>query len=470
MSWIYLAIAAVLTAELVFLLPLQPALAEIAATALKVRRVIGSRAISDHWKELVLPAYAFRIGFASIRSFGWLVLAFFPFVLLGLFWPGGLDALGAVLLDWRTIVGLSVLSAGYAWVRTIRGRRAQSLPAQSGSENYGPAEKVLHRLALGVPVIPEMVHDIERATHLKGAPAAAGGAHVFVAGLARAGTTMLLRELHDTGRFATLTYADMPFVLAPNLWAQMAGTRNAGDRHERAHGDGIMVDAESPEAFDEVYWRVMDGDAYIRPDRLLPHRPNGEIVRGFTDYMSLILKRCGKTRYLSKNNNNILRLPTLVAAYPEAAFLVPIRRPLQHAASLLRQHRRFSSSDAFTNDYMHWLGHHEFGRNHRPFDFSGDPKGDPETLDYWLRAWIGAHIAILEIDAPNLHVVELGSVATSPAARDRLATLLGLPGLEFKDLRVVAPTAVPDHDLGLATQANSIFATLQARAVWTESP
>ncbi len=465
MRWIGLALAAVLTAELLIRLPLLRAIGTIGTSARKAQWIVASGAISDHWKERILPAYALRIGLGSVHAFSWLLLALSPFAILGLVWSGGFEALCSFLLDWRVILGLSLLSAIYVWIR-VRFRRSTEAPAErGGSEKYDAAAKLLHYMALGSPVLPEMLHDIERTMHLKGATDATAGAHVFVTGLARAGTTMLFRELHETGQFATLTYADMPFVLAPNLWAQVARSKDPGDMHERAHGDGILINAESPEAFDEVYWRVMDEKAYIRSDRLLPHRPDEEIVRGFTDYMALILKRRGKARYLSKNNNNILRLLTLVKAYPNAVFLVPVREPLQHAASLLRQHQRFSNSDAFTADYMRWLGHHEFGRTHLPFAFSGRPDGDPETLDYWLRIWIAAHLTILKIDAPNLHVLEPNVLLASPAMRDRLAALLNLPAVDPKNLRAISPTEVPEHDPALQAEASAIFAALRARAL-----
>ena len=44
--------------------------------------------------------------------------------------------------------------------------------------------------------------------------------HVFVAGLARSGTTMLLNAIYQSDQFASLTYDDMPFILAPNFWAK----------------------------------------------------------------------------------------------------------------------------------------------------------------------------------------------------------------------------------------------------------
>ena len=60
-------------------------------------------------------------------------------------------------------------------------------------------------------------------------------------------------------------------------------------------------------------------------------------------------------RYISKNNGNIARLDLIVALFPAGEILVPLRRPLDQAASLLKQHLNFlkqhSESD-FTRRYM----------------------------------------------------------------------------------------------------------------------
>ena len=51
------------------------------------------------------------------------------------------------------------------------------------------------------------------------------GDHVFITGLARAGTTILLNALYKSNLFASLSYSDMPFVLAPNLWSKISFKR-----------------------------------------------------------------------------------------------------------------------------------------------------------------------------------------------------------------------------------------------------
>ncbi len=311
-----------------------------------------------------------------------------------------------------------------------------------------------------------MVHDVERARFLSKAPPDAGK-HVFVTGLARAGTTILMREIHATGEFGSLTYADMPFVLAPNTWARMSRRgRKTGARAERAHGDGIEVDFQSPEALDEVYWRVFDGKSYIRPDHLLPHRPDADLVAGYRDLMRLILLRTGRRRYLSKNNNNILRLGTLARALPGSDFLVALRDPLQHARSLLDQHRRFLAADAFTRSYMTWLVHHEFGATHRPFRFGAPVTGDPLTLDYWLRVWIGAHTTIVaaEETLANIRFIPSEQIGRDPVIWRAVARRIEVPVTPLKEIRAPRETAIGPHDAGLARAALALHARLMERS------
>ena len=48
---------------------------------------------------------------------------------------------------------------------------------------------------------------------------------------------------------------------------------------------------------------------------------------------------------------------------------------------------------------MTWLGHHEFGEDHRPFIFDeNDTKesGATNDADYWLKIWINCYSSLLE--------------------------------------------------------------------------
>lgn len=329
--------------------------------------------------------------------------------------------------------------------------------------DYSALDKLLHHLALGSPIRAEMIHDIEKGMFLKAAPADQGR-HVFVCGLARAGTTILMREIHGSGAFGSLTYADMPFVLAPNLWRKVSARgAQAGEKKERAHGDGIAVDQHSPEALDEVYWRVFAGKDYIRKDRLTPHTPDRDQITGYRDLICLVLLRTGKTRYLSKNNNMILRLPALAKAMPDSTFLVPVRDPVSHAMSLLSQHRRFAEADRFTQSYMQWLGHHEFGATHRPFAWGSEEIwGDPATPDYWLARWISAHQALIETAQAhaNVLIVPSDNLAGNPALWPAIASRIGIQANPLQEIRALPERAAPQTDPALTKKAAALFAEL----------
>ena len=327
--------------------------------------------------------------------------------------------------------------------------------------DYGFVDRLLHRVALGAPATAETFHEIERSRYLKDAPEDRGG-HVFVTGLARAGTTILLRELYSSGEFGSLRYADMPFVLAPNLWAGIsAGARKSFAPVERAHGDGIAVNLESPEAFDEVFWRVFHGKSYIRPDGLLPHRPGTQAIARYREFIRLVLRRTGKRRYLAKGNNNILRLASLAGAMPDCTFLLVIRSPLAHAQSLLRQHRRSAhNNDAFRRRYVTWLGHHEFGIDQRPFRFPACPDGDPGHLDYWLATWLACYAALEPVvDAhPNIFVVPYERLCSDQGTWAALCRRIGIDAAERHEIRQVASTPPEPHGGDLAAAAEALHA------------
>ena len=62
---------------------------------------------------------------------------------------------------------------------------------------------------------------------------------------------------------------------------------------ERAHGDAIMVDFDSPEALEEVFWRTFCGTAYIRSDRLTTMQADAETIDRFRRYVGSIHRRYG---------------------------------------------------------------------------------------------------------------------------------------------------------------------------------
>ena len=312
---------------------------------------------------------------------------------------------------------------------------------------YSRLDRALHRLALGSAAVRQMTFDIERMSARPDLAAVRRQKHVLIAGLARAGSSLLLRMLAGSGAFAVQTYRDMPFVLAPSLWQRISRRhRRAAVPAERAHGDGLEVDYDTAEAFEEVFWLTHASRTYLRADHLLPHAVDADLADSFAAFVgSVLASRPGTDRYLSKNNNNVLRLPGIANSLPRARLVVPFREPVQQALSLRRQHLRFCASqrsDPFERRYMSWLGHFEFGLDHRPFRFSAASRFDPETLEYWLELWTGTYAGVLATAPEGTIFWDHDAFCAEPAdAAARLSARLELTG--GVDARVLASVARP---------------------------
>ncbi|TWI98748.1 sulfotransferase family protein [Mucilaginibacter frigoritolerans] len=284
--------------------------------------------------------------------------------------------------------------------------------------NYSKASSLLHQTYLANYFVSKTSFEMEQMLYLKKARAKNLEEIVFVSGLARSGTTALFNTLYNTGSFGSLTYAHMPFLLMPNLAKSFSNTPPSAFV-ERVHQDGIMMNNKSPEAFDEYFWKVFLNDQYIKADKLIPHSIDLSIIEEYKKYIQLIAYSSQKTSYLSKNNNNVLRLNPLLAAFPEAKFIVLYRDPLTHAQSLLRQHIHFSGlqrQNSFAVDYMNYLGHHEFGLNQKPFSFNEESlEGDKNGIDYWLINWYNYYAYLLANFNERLHLIAFEDVCEHPA-------------------------------------------------------
>lgn len=269
---------------------------------------------------------------------------------------------------------------------------------------YSRLDRLVHRVAFASPAVQLGAADLEAWLFRKEIEASRLAAPVFVTSLPRAGTTALLLALATLPSMATHLYRDMPMVMAPLLWSRLSAPfQKAAVPAERAHGDGIEIGYDSPEAFDEIVWRALWPDHYGEKGLALwtAADASAEATAFMTAHHRKVaaLRRPGAAavRYLSKNNNNIARLDLLPMMFPGAAIVVPIRAPVEHALSLHRQHRNFTArhaDDKFTRRYMADIGHLEFGALHKPILFDGfadlaEGLG-PNDLDYWLAYWIAA--------------------------------------------------------------------------------
>ena len=241
--------------------------------------------------------------------------------------------------------------------------------------NYSWLEQNLHKFALSWQFMREVTFDFE-STNLLSSSVCEN--HVFITGLARAGTTILLNALYASNNFASLSYADMPFVLAPNLWSKIYLKRGDTELKERAHGDGIKVSTESPEAFEEVFWKTFYDEEFE------------ELENKFRVYVGNILYKYKKQRYLSKNNQNIKRVELISEIFTHSKILIPFREPIQHSYSLLTQHKKFikdAKNDKFISKYMKWIGHTEFGPNYIPIHNQYLNFDNDLEINHWIEQW-----------------------------------------------------------------------------------
>jgi hypothetical protein len=337
--------------------------------------------------------------------------------------------------------------------------------------NYSKASKLLHQTYLANYFVSKTSFEMEQALYLKKALAKNLEEIVFVTGLARSGTTALFNTLYNTGSFGSLTYAHMPFLLMPNLGKSFSNTPPSATV-ERAHQDGIMMNNKSPEAFDEYFWKVFLNDQYIKADQLIPHAVDSSIIEEYKKYIQLVAYSSQKTGYLSKNNNNVLRLNSLLEALPEAKYIVLYRDPLTHAQSLLRQHLHFSGlqqQDSFAVDYMNYLGHHEFGLNHKPFSFDGESlNGDQNGIDYWLMRWYNYYAYLLANFDERLHLIAFEDVCEHPTViADYLNSFIGLKTrVVMSDKHFPKPFPAIKYDEAIYQKCIEVYSALNSKRTY----
>jgi len=231
---------------------------------------------------------------------------------------------------------------------------------------------------------------------------------IIISGLARAGTTSLMNHLLNVEGFASLNYANMPFLLSPNSWRKIYHPKD-NISQERSHKDGIKIGLNSSEALEEYFFKALSQDAYLADDRLIEYPLSEDEYQEYLSYQTLV-RRSQEDVYLAKNNNFLLRHKSIRAHNKRFLLVVLFRHPLFHATSLLEKHLYYCAlqkEDPFVAKYMNWLGHHEFGLNQKAFQFGGKepPTGDKSTLDYWLKIWLNYYQYALALeDEKNIFI------------------------------------------------------------------
>ena len=124
------------------------------------------------------------------------------------------------------------------------------------NNNYSYLVQALHHLVLGNKFIPEFL--TYRKIYKKKFLDVTNNNHIFINGLARSGSTILMRSIFDTKEFSSLTYRDMPFIISPNIWSLISKKLKKKNATQRLHGDNIFIDLDSPEQLEEAFWKLKD--------------------------------------------------------------------------------------------------------------------------------------------------------------------------------------------------------------------
>jgi len=322
---------------------------------------------------------------------------------------------------------------------------------------------------------------------------------IYVTGLARSGSTILLELLAAHRDIATHQYRDFPMIPIPLWWNSFLDRASSRESQpvERAHKDGIAVTPESPEAMEEILWMAFFPTCHDPAvSNVLSGQENApEFATFYRDHIrKLLLLRQGR-RYLAKGNYNVSRLGFLRKMFPDACFVVPVRDPVGHIASLMKQHRLFCAEetrDPQILDHMRRSGHFEFGLDRRPINFD-----DSETVEriqthwqagrevegealYWASVY-GFVADLLERDpavAERTQLIHYDDLCAEPdATLARLYRHCGLlvdePTRREQGARIAAPTYykpnLSDEEIGVIRAATDATVARIQRLIHTQA-
>jgi len=315
---------------------------------------------------------------------------------------------------------------------------------------YSVSQQILHQVALSSNFLKELYFDLEKSLFLN-KTSEINDNHVFIAGMARSGTTIMLNAIYKSNEFASFTYQEMPFVLAPNLWSSINKGGIAIEKKERTHGDGIKIDTSSPEAFEEVFWKTFDSN-------------DSETYNDFKRLIKLICLKHSKTRYLSKNNQNIKRIDKILEHHPHSKVIIPFRDPIQQSFSLLSQHKRFNllqKENPFARRYMSWVGHSEFGTDYEPIVKSETIYNNHEDLNHWLEQWRLCYKSLQQYkNNSNVRFNCYESLCGNPKEWKSLLDFIGLESVDNFDFNESKKQISVYYDKDLYGQCKRLYKSL----------
>ncbi|MGD9382215.1 MAG: sulfotransferase [Candidatus Thorarchaeota archaeon] len=211
---------------------------------------------------------------------------------------------------------------------------------------------------------------------------------IYVTGMARAGTTITLEMLSRHPNMATHRYLHMVLPYTPHfiqLAAKVLPLMKSPV--ERLHKDRMLVTRDSPEAVEEILWqRFFSSIVDESQSNILDSSTRHPEFEGFyREHIRKLLFDQNATRYAAKNNYNVSRMEYLQRLFPDVRFIIVVRNPFDHIASLAKQDiilRNLEYADPRLLDWTKIIGHREFGSARICINL-----GSSETVEKIRKLW-----------------------------------------------------------------------------------
>ncbi|MFQ5740746.1 MAG: sulfotransferase [Acidobacteriota bacterium] len=221
---------------------------------------------------------------------------------------------------------------------------------------------------------------------------------IYICGVPRCGTTIMLEMLSRHPSLACHTYVDMLQPYTPYFWNKLA-SRFASLRDkptERLHQDRIKVTPFSPESVEELLWLRYFNNLHStdRSCLLTAEDADPRFDAYYTDHLKKLLLLKARERYLTKANYDTTRLLYLHRLFPDARFLLMIRHPVNHISSLMKQDRlirQLAEQDSRILRTIRMTGHFDFGESKCWLNLGDGPRVEETCRAYTAgrkaRAW-----------------------------------------------------------------------------------
>jgi hypothetical protein len=192
---------------------------------------------------------------------------------------------------------------------------------------------------------------------------------VYICGLPRAGTTITLQMLSEHPDVVTHKYADFLMPYMPWVWNKVFPHIPVDAMRKpvpRIHRDRIEVTRDSAEMGEEILWEHFFPQVHdeSKESVLDASTSNPAFERFYREHLCKLALVRGRSRYVSKAIMCVVRMQYLRKLFPDARFLLYIRNPIDHVASLIKQDKiwaEIEKSDPRQIEIIELTGHHEFG-------------------------------------------------------------------------------------------------------------